>query len=512
MTKDKVLKRGVAAVGVILIIMGLLSDGCVYANDFERLDSEGLEGSEPLSISSDETGDQAVWVGTDGGIFRKDLSKNAPWQKIALEDIAQACVNRIEFSPYTSFGYAATSKGVYEIDPATLTTRKIYSSDQDAENECSSVAVDADQNIYVATKAGLFARPWKGKRWSKSITALGEKAIDYVYAAGMTLYVAASEGLYQSTDKAKTWKKVFSLNANREEAGEDEAEISEEDVSNRIHAIIGEKGAPSIIYLATSAGGFRSQDGGETWAPLPLVGLDSKDILDLALSISSHTLYAITKNGIFRLDADGWSVIAPSNDNHDLTLINEKILIVTSIGIYAFEVDDVSSKIQFNTKSDGNHSSKYEPTIQEVQQMVIRYCDVSKDKIDAWHRQARAKAFLPDFSFGYGNNVYGSYSGVFAVGPNDWQVNVSWDLGDLVYSSDQTSIDARSRLMVQLRNDVLAEATQLYYERRRIQVELSDGHLSPEDLSRKEIRLDEVSALLDRLTGGAFSKGLKSSP
>jgi len=66
--------------------------------------------------------------------------------------------------------------------------------------------------------------------------------------------------------------------------------------------------------------------------------------------------------------------------------------------------------------------------------------------------------------------------------------------------------------MVQLRNDVLAEATQLYYERKKLQIELADGLLNPDELSRKQIRFDEVSALLDRLTGGAFSKLLKSSP
>lgn len=509
MAKGRVLIKEIV---VILVMMGLLSYGCVYASDFERLDSEGLEGRKPLSVSSDETGGQVAWVGTDGGIFRKDFSKNASWQKIILEDVAEVHVNRIEFSPYVSFGYAATSKGVYEIDPVSLTARKIYSSNQDVENECLSVAVDANQNIYVATKAGLFARYGKGNRWTKSVTVLGDKAISYVYATGMTLYAAASEGLYQSMDRGKTWKKVFSLNAGREETVEDEEENGEDDVSNRIHAVIGEKGAPSIIYLATSIGGFKSQDNGETWEPLPLAGLDSKNILDLIFSIAPRKLYAVTKNGVFCSDVDGWSVIAPLSYGHDLALFNGKILIVTSMGVYAFGINDFNAEADSKINKNWDQSFKREPTIQEVQQMVVEYCDVSNDKITSWHKQARARALLPDLSFGYGNNVYGSYNGIFAVGPNDWQVNVSWDLGDLLYSTDQTSIDARSRLMVQLRNDVLAEATQLFYERKKLQIELADGLLNPDELSRKQIRLEEVSALLDRLTGGAFSKVLKSSP
>jgi hypothetical protein len=512
MIKGRVSKRNAGSASAFLIIMGLLSYCCVYASDFERLDSEGLQGRKLLSVGSDETDGQVAWVGTDGGIFRKDFSKNAPWQKIVLEDVAEVRVNRIEFSPYVSFGYAATSKGVYEIDPVSLVTRKIYSSNQDVENECLSVAVDANQNIYVATKAGLFAKSGKGNRWTKSVTVLGDKAISSVYAAGMTIYAAASEGLYQSMDRGKTWKKVFSLNEGREETVEDEEDVGEDDTLDRIHAVIGEKGAPSIIYLATSMGGFKSQDNGETWEPLPLTGLDSKDILDLIFSITPRKLYAVTKNGVFCSDADGWSAIAPLSYSHDLALINGKILIVTSMGVYAFEVNDFNAEVDLKINKNLDQSFKREPTIQEVQQMVVEYCDVSNDKIASWHKQARARALLPDLSFGYGNNVYGSYNGVFAVGPNDWQVNVSWDLGDFLYSTDQTSIDARSRLMVQLRNDVLAEATQLYYERKKLQIELTDGLLSPDELSRKQIRLEEVSALLDRLTGGAFSKVLKSSP
>ena len=304
MIKGRVSKRNAGSASAFLIIMGLLSYCCVYASDFERLDSEGLQGRKLLSVGSDETDGQVAWVGKDGGIFRKDFSKNAPWQKIVLEDVAEVRVNRIEFSPYVSFGYAATSKGVYEIDPVSLVTRKIYSSNQDVENECLSVAVDANQNIYVATKAGLFAKSGKGNRWTKSVTVLGDKAISSVYAAGMTIYAAASEGLYQSMDRGKTWKKVFSLNEGREETVEEEEDVGEDDTLDRIHAVIGEKGAPSIIYLATSMGGFKSQDNGETWEPLPLTGLDSKDILDLIFSITPRKLYAVTKNGVFCSDAD----------------------------------------------------------------------------------------------------------------------------------------------------------------------------------------------------------------
>lgn len=511
MIKVKVLPKCFGFIGICFVFLMCAGHSCLYAGDFGRLDSEGLEGQKILSISSEGADHRALWIGTERGVFRRDLSKSGPWQKIILADTAEAGVHRIEFSPYSSFGYAATSKGVYEIDPVSLTAKKIYGSNEDSENDCSSVAVDAGQNIYVATKAGLFSRHRKAERWTKSVTALGDKAIDYVYAAGKAVYAAVSDGLYRSMDGAKTWNKVFMLSTESEEAPDDESEPNEENETNRIYAVVGEKGTSSTVYLGTSIGAFRSQDDGQSWEPLPQVGLDSKNILDLVLSISPSAVYAVSKNGVFQLNKDGWSMIAPLYGSRGMALVDRKPFVIATSGIYVFEMPNGRDGGEAKPQNDVPDLKK-EPTIREVQQMVIEYCDVSNQKIDSWHKQARTKALLPDISFGYGNNVYGSYNGIFAVGPNDWQVNVSWDLADLIYSADQTSIDVRSRLMVQLRNDVLAEATQLYFERKRLRIELSDGHLSPQDLSKKQIRVEEISALLDRLTGGAFSKVLKSSP
>ena len=65
--------------------------------------------------------------------------------------------------------------------------------------------------------------------------------------------------------------------------------------------------------------------------------------------------------------------------------------------------------------------------------------------------------------------------------------------------------------MVELRDDILDEVTKLYFERLRVKEELNN--LSIEDLKKrfdKEIRLRELSASLDGLTGGYFSGELNS--
>ena len=69
--------------------------------------------------------------------------------------------------------------------------------------------------------------------------------------------------------------------------------------------------------------------------------------------------------------------------------------------------------------------------------------------------------------------------------------------------------------MVQLRNDVVDEVTRLYFERRRLQVELLTRQpAEPQPALYKALRIQELTALIDGLTGGYFSQqtGIRPSP
>jgi hypothetical protein len=90
-------------------------------------------------------------------------------------------------------------------------------------------------------------------------------------------------------------------------------------------------------------------------------------------------------------------------------------------------------------------------------------------------------------------------------------IDLSWDLGDFIFSTSQTSIDSRAKLMVDLRNDLLSEATRLFYERRRLQAEtLHDPAPDEKTHLDRLLRIDELTSLLDALTGGWLSEKLES--
>ena len=64
--------------------------------------------------------------------------------------------------------------------------------------------------------------------------------------------------------------------------------------------------------------------------------------------------------------------------------------------------------------------------------------------------------------------------------------------------------------MVELRDDILDEVTKLYFERLRVKIELDE--LPIEDRNKraaKSLRLDELTASIDSLTGGYFSRELE---
>ena len=113
----------------------------------------------------------------------------------------------------------------------------------------------------------------------------------------------------------------------------------------------------------------------------------------------------------------------------------------------------------------------------------------------------------------FNDSIWGTSSGSHYIGPDDksfgkdigFDISLSWDLADLVWSTDQTSIDNRSKLMVELREDILDQVTRLYFERRRLQVQLQTESLAEESILTHELRVDELSALIDGFTDGKFS-------
>lgn len=163
-----------------------------------------------------------------------------------------------------------------------------------------------------------------------------------------------------------------------------------------------------------------------------------------------------------------------------------------------------------------------EPTVREVQTVALEYAKANPERIDSWQARARANAALPQFrtQFDYDinqdlrtrTNLDATDARVITEDDDrsyEFQVRAQWDLDRLIFEPQELAVARESVRLANLRDRVLDEVTRRYFERRRLQVDLELA--PPTDLNeriRKELRLQELSADIDALTGGWFSQKL----
>lgn len=189
-----------------------------------------------------------------------------------------------------------------------------------------------------------------------------------------------------------------------------------------------------------------------------------------------------------------------------------------------------------------------EPSIGEVQGMALDYSKTDPKYLEGWMKAAKAAAALPSLSLYYNyKNSYGTDFGYYtpeeisddvaadnsalssseasalAYGPFETaqavdiyhvgSVRATWQLDELIMSSNEIRVINEAQDIVKLRDKVLEEVTRLYFERRRLQVDQLLG--SGGELKKRvsdDLRLSELTAHLDAYTGGRFSRTLKQRP
>ena len=190
----------------------------------------------------------------------------------------------------------------------------------------------------------------------------------------------------------------------------------------------------------------------------------------------------------------------------------------TTVDIMPFASKTAKS---YKTVDDVLGEFDHEPSIQRVQQMAMDYTHTHRDQVEKWLWASKNSAWLPELklryyyqdSFGQDFDYINGTDLDLQSGDVDtrWQayVEVRWRLDDLVMSSEQIRVISETQDVVKLRDKVLSEVTRIYFDRRRLQVDLL---LNPtKDLEgqvENALRLMELTAELDAYTGGAFSSAV----
>lgn len=477
-----------------------------------------------------------IYAGT-GRVVLKTQDGGASWLVVLSVSGQNKAVNFLAFALEDKNSlFAATGNGLFYSSNQGQNWKRIFRGKNALESECTSVAV-LSGTIYLGTRQGFWISKDKGKSWHRGSSELGNSHILSIAAAEKGpgyLYVACTEGVFQTKDNGQNWERIFmSSPTDAEEESEDtirdDADETEETSSIRYLAV--DPQDCNQLYLATAKGIYKSQDKGKNWSLLSDYGLLSQDIRFLLTSDQSRLCVA-TKAGIFEYRNERWyelSLGLTAEEINSLALDSQSNLYAACHnGLFKAKLDEF-------IPAQGNICSAYyqdEPEIKAVHKAAIKYAEVEPEKIIRWRKQAAKRAWLPkltvdmdrDLDRTTSSSIWGTYSsngtpGRYYVGPDDttkynnknFGLSLTWELGDLIWSDDQTSIDVRSRLMVQLREDILDEVTKIYFERIRVKMDLNN--LSIEDRKKryeKELRLEELTATLDAITGGYFSQEIKN--
>jgi len=241
-------------------------------------------------------------------------------------------------------------------------------------------------------------------------------------------------------------------------------------------------------WIATDRGLFFAADLKGPWqrAASPLGGADVS-----ALAAVAGSLYAVGAGGLWKQELREKGV-APARGSE-------------------------AARIRIGWEND--------PPIEQVQRVALEFLELEGRWVDDMRAGVRRRGWLPRVTLRAGlerereSNV--DFDQSFSSGAvrylvdrdrgqsDDFDLSLSftWDLADLAYHPEQVDVSVEARQLLKLRDDVLDELNQLYFERQRVLVELSArSDRSAAERIQLRLRAAELAAGIDAWTGGWFSR------
>lgn len=489
--------------------------------------SLGIREPEILHIDIHPTQPHLLFAATSKGLYRSTNS-GKDFEFVLRPHGSQARVNDVFASRENpDVVWAATDSGVYQSRDLGRRWEQIFYSMDPLARRCQSVVVD-DGTVYIGTLRGLFYRRGDSAVWQRGKDVLDQDAVFKAARDEYYLYFTTADDVYRWDRETSVLDRVFLLNQPKEtesqEVLEDEA-LQEPAVFIKDIQVL-----PTLlpqIYLLTSKGLFHSTDYGENWEEQRIDSVEWDDATSLVAAIQAGTSELIigTRHGVLLWDGAKTAALYKGMEATAINALENDGLgntyAATDKGVFFLQKGRDLPSLDIENYAYARAGFAEEPSIRDVHRLAVSYAEVDHNKIQQWRRAAKHRAALPTLSVGldraatdYFHWDTGSNPDTLVKGRDllEWDVSLSWDLGDLIWNSDQTSIDSRSKLMVELREDILDQVTRLYFERRRLQVELlALGNSQDQQLLLdKQMRLEELTALLDGFTGGEFSRQIES--
>jgi hypothetical protein len=461
---------------------------------------------------ADEAGATAVAVSTDArwamgdgrGVRLRDAA--GAWRQLDL----RAAVRDLAFTPDGAL-WIASAGGLWCFAGGRLALRTPAPGDED--RDALRVAVTA-RAVAVATAGGVY---WSrdGVRFARVDAALGESpaaglALEEDSGAATRLWIASERGLLIAELPAD--RGVVGVRAARVELPFDLRPALDVSVfGGRVLAL----GRTQLLERAAD-GSFRVQP-----TELPPGATPSR------VSAATGVLLIATDRGLVSAPAASgpWqraAAPAGSTPAQDVAIAGDQAFVAGSRGLLVGSLQETASASL--SPFAETRAASCDPPILEVQRAALRYLHLSADPAAAMRRGVRLRGLLPIVTLegrkGHGGDRRHSYDESFVSGgyrklydsddlathDRDVLMRLTWDLGDALYNPEQIDVSTEARRLVELRDDVLDELDQLYFDRRRALDAASAAAADSGDAARERLRAEELAAGLDAWTDGWFGR------
>lgn len=436
--------------------------------------------------------------------------------------------------------YVATPRGLYRSTTRGESFERIAIPGGAAENDVRDVAVDPRRpsRLYVATAAGLRVTRDGGASF---VTAPGRVGtVPSICAAAaegradVAVLIGTEHGLFRSLDEGATFLEVLlrgmpprtvvlalGYQAITDTAlvgtiaglfvGERKAALLERygGVPAGVQAISAHPGVPRALAAGTHARGVAySYDAGLTVQPLEQV--PAREVLALARGSDPEALVVATDAGVFR-----------SEPGSGVSLSSSALKALRELW-------------------------RREPSLDDTVDMALRYHGLVRGEPQSMRARAGAAALLPQLNIAYdvisgrtdrvrtfvlrlGSDLPPGYDpnnddidlfgnvGFFVVEPavgttQRALITLTWDLDRLVFNPDQVGVGRGYPAWYEAERRVVDDVQEAYGARRRLMTEIAAeahtrkaGQLAVVDAARRELRKQELTALLDAVSGGGFT-------
>jgi hypothetical protein len=408
---------------------------------------------------------------------------------------------------------AATEVGLFRIEAADRVSAERVGTG-DAARQVRALAV-ADDAVVAATAAGVFERVSRDPSvWRR--------------VPGLPFGEARRAAITQRADrKHEVWAAIDgALWTASEEQGARSVTLP--------GAARGEEGpvdlvsAPSGDLLVVLRRALAVRDSAGVWRVEPLVL--PPGALPARIAADAGGLWLATDAGLFHANgpAGPWQRVSGAPGSIAVAAVagaRDRLVVATAQGLLRRASVSEAPPAAPGNRTASARAVRADPPIAAVQRRALQYVSLDPRRMrelwDAAGRRAWAPEVLVRGDYGEDLDRTRSYDQAFISGDThslfdrdrkrgdgySVSLGLSWDLGDAVFNLDRVDVSRESRLVIQLRDDVLDEVNQLYFERQRVLASI-DAPAPDAPVALLRLRAAELASGLDAWTGGWFSEQL----